>query len=260
MQSDRSGVVFDISTGAMNDGPGIRTTVFLKGCPLSCAWCHNPESQNYMPETGQKADGSTVTYGRYMRVSEIMKTVRRDLPFYQRSGGGVTFSGGEPLAQPAFLKALVEACYEEQIPVCLDTSGYGSRQVLGEIADKVDLFLFDYKQTGEAQHLRDTGVSSSLIRENLEFLDQKKKRVWLRCPIVPGYQDCEEHFAAIAALKKKHPCIERVDLMPFHILGRHKYRELGKSDPTLTVEAVTKEKEAEYKRRLEYYEKMGNEV
>lgn len=260
MERATEGIVLDIAAGAMNDGPGIRTTVFLKGCPLCCAWCHNPESQQFEPETGRKPDGSIVRYGRRMKVSEVMEIVCRDRVFYQKSGGGVTISGGEPLTQPAFTKALIDACWEEKIPVCLDTSGYGSGQLLEEAAGKAALILFDYKQTGEEKHREHTGVSSLPILENLKRLNRMKKEVWLRCPIVPGFQDNDRHFAAIARLEREYPCISRVELMPYHTLGRHKYAELGRTEPTSGLAAVDEKTKETYQRRLAYFEKMGDRI
>lgn len=252
------GIIFDIARAAMNDGPGIRTTVFFKGCPLRCPWCHNPESQRFELQTGIDDKGNPVSYGREVTVEQVMDAIRQDNSFYQISGGGVTFSEGEPLCQPKFLEELCRCCQKEGISVSVDTSGYAPEETVKRILPYVDLFLLDYKQTGESRHRRDTGVSAEPILRTLWLLQQAGKPVWLRCPIIPGYQDTPEHLRAIAELEKIFPCIQQVDLLFFHTLGRHKYQQLGLDDPTKDLKPYSEEEKETFWRILNDYEtQMG---
>lgn len=222
--NEPTGIVFDIQRGALHDGPGVRTTVFLKGCPLRCVWCHNPESQARAPETGR----SGKVYGRTMSVSEVMAVVRRDLAYYQTSNGGLTISGGEPTFQAEFCVALLRAAKAEGIHTCLDTSGFFSAAVRETVRPLTDLFLFDYKATGAARHRELTGVSQDPIGENLRLLLEGGAVVWLRCPVVPTLNDQPEHWSAITELRHRFPGIERVDLLPYHRSGRSKWHDLDR--------------------------------
>lgn len=218
-----TGIVFDIKRGGVKDGPGIRTSVFLKGCPLRCIWCHNPESQ--APEI-QKAVTTDEICGREMSVGEVMDEVRRDKVFYGTSGGGVTFTGGEPMMQFPFALALCRAAKAEGIHVALDTCGEAPWERFEEIRPFVDLFLYDYKATGAARHRELTGVDGSLILGNLRRLSSSGAKIWLRCPIVPGVNDTPEHLAQINELGKLRG-VERVDRLPYHPLGMEKYAKFG---------------------------------
>ena len=219
-----NGIVFDIKRGGVKDGPGIRTSVFLKGCPLRCAWCHNPESQQPQPETA--VDGTVC--GREMSVDEVMSEVLPDIPFYAASGGGITLTGGEPLAQPDFALALAQAARAVDIHVALDTSGHASWETLARFIPSVDLFLYDFKAADPVRHKELTGVDNALILANLERLDASGARVFLRCPLVPGVNDDGHHLEAIAALAERLPSIEEVTLEPYHPLGLEKCKRFGK--------------------------------
>ena len=222
-----NGIVFDIKRGGVKDGPGIRTSVFLKGCPLRCAWCHNPESQLPQPETS--IDGTVC--GREMSVDDVLAEVLPDVPFYATSGGGMTLTGGEPLAQPDFAIELAQAAKSAGVHVALDTSGYAPWETLARFLPSVDLFLYDFKAADPARHMALTGADNARILANLERLDSVGARIFLRCPLVPGVNDDSAHLDAIAALAERLPSIEEVTLEPYHPLGIDKCRKFGKIYP-----------------------------
>ena len=234
----KQGTIFDIKRYALHDGPGIRTTVFLKGCPLQCPWCQNPEGQNPDPETVVRAipieNGtgaiSEETIGRVIDVAEVMKEIEKDVLFFDESGGGVTFSGGEPLAQPEFLESLLDACQEKNLHTCLDTSGYAPLEVFASLVDKVDLFLYDLKLMNDRQHQKYTGASNRLILENLKALDERGKRAIIRFLVIPGITDTEENLSAtvdfVASLKN----VRDVSLLPYHRFGSEKYKRLRRKN------------------------------
>lgn len=257
-----TGLVFDIQRFSVHDGPGIRTTVFLKGCPARCPWCHNPESQSRAPELltfpgrcvscgtclttcptgtdparctacGQCADtcpaGARQLAGREMTTSEVMAVVHRDRVFYEESGGGVTFSGGEPLAQAPFLAALLEAAKADGFSTAVDTCGFAPASVLLALAPLVDLFLYDIKLLDATRHLQVVGVPLGPILTNLEALSRAGARLWIRVPIVPTLTDGEAGLAAIAQLAARLGTIERVSLLPYHATGSGKFVRLGKT-------------------------------
>ena len=183
------GVIFDIKRFAVHDGPGIRTTVFLQGCPLGCWWCHNPE--------GQRNNA-----GNKVSVAEVMDEVIKDSIFYEESNGGVTFSGGEPLHQSGFLSELLKGCKKEGFHTCVDTSGYATKESIDLIMDDTDLFLFDLKHTDDTVHRKYTGVSNSCIIDNLKYLAGKKKEIILRFPVIPGINDSTDNISEMLKLLK----------------------------------------------------------
>jgi pyruvate formate lyase activating enzyme len=256
------GRVFNIQRFAVHDGPGIRTTVFLKGCPAHCLWCHNPESQSPKPEIllfpercvscgscksvcandtnparctvcGKCVDACPAEArqlaGRTMTVHDVMSEVTRDRVFYDESGGGVTFSGGEPLSQPSFLRALLSAAQDAQIATAVDTCGFAPQDVLLGIAPLVDLFLFDVKLMDPNRHLALTGIPLDPILSNLVALGGVHDNIWLRVPVVPGLTDSESDIEQIACLAASTPGIRRVNLLPYHRIGSSKFTRLGKS-------------------------------
>lgn len=256
------GLVFNIQRFSVHDGPGLRTTVFLKGCPARCPWCHNPESQVHAPElltfpercidcgtcrdvcphgtdvmactacgrcaAACPADARQLA-GTLMGASEVIEVVARDRIFYEESGGGVTFSGGEPLAQPAFLRALVAAAREAGISTAVDTCGFTRRDLLLEIAQFVDLFLYDLKVLDAKRHQELVGVPLAPILANLQALASTGARIWLRVPIVPSLTDAAESLDAIARLAVSVGSISRVSLLPYHATGMGKFRRLHKT-------------------------------
>lgn len=235
---NQSGIIFDIQRSALNDGPGIRTTVFLKGCPLRCKWCHNPESWDPKPEVNSNGK----QYGQAMTVEEIMEVVRLDKAYYQHSGGGLTISGGEPLMQPEFTIALLEAAKEEGIHTCLDTSGFADGAIFEALVPLVDVFHFDYKVTDARQHRNLTGVSNKQILENLEYLIRSDARIILRCPMIPDVNDTQFHLQAIRKWAETFPDqIVQVDLLPYHPTGFHKYHDLGMETDATPFKTPTEE-------------------
>lgn len=233
-----SGIVFDIQRSALNDGPGLRTTVFLKGCPLRCKWCHNPES--WSRETQVNHHGKL--FGKPMTIEQVMEIVRLDKAYYLSSGGGITISGGEPLYQADFTIALLKAARAEGIHTCLDTSGYCPIGLMEQVLPWVDIFHFDYKATGETLHRELTGVSEKRIQENLLFLIQKNARIILRCPMIPDINDSAAHFETIRKYAETYPAqIVQVDLLPYHSTGFHKYAELGMEQYASSFKAPTHE-------------------
>lgn len=266
----RRGLVFDIQRFSVKDGPGIRTTVFLKGCPLACAWCHNPEGMTTKPDlmlspdrcvrcgacvdvcpaspcAGPAAErgsdpsrctgcgacveacptGARHLAGRLMGVDELLDEVERDRVFYDESGGGVTFSGGEPTMQVGFLLAALEACGRAGIHSAVDTSGACDLDDLLAVAKRTDLVLFDVKVMDPERHLRCTGVSNEGLLANLRALARCHDQIWLRVPVVPGINDDEENMAATARLAVSLPAVRRVHLLPYHRFGSHKRSRLG---------------------------------
>jgi pyruvate formate lyase activating enzyme len=286
-----TGLLFDIQRFSLHDGPGIRTTVFLKGCPLRCVWCHNPESQTARLEIGFRPEAcalcgacveacqhnahhlthpeapipnneSPSPHHQYTRslcvrctacvdaclydalsvagyertVEQVMAEVRRDLAYNRKSGGGLTLTGGEPLNQRAFTRALLEAAQAEGIHTCLETCGFAPQKAYAELLPLVDHWLFDYKATDPTIHRQLTGVSNERILANLDFLYQsaignQQSAMTLRCPLVPGVNDDDAHLAAIAALKRRYPALAGVEIMPYHNIGNDKYRRFGLPNP-----------------------------
>lgn len=265
-----SGLVFNIQKYSLQDGPGIRTTVFLKGCPMCCAWCHNPESISPRPEIvvvaqrctacgecrracpfgeniagdgplpprndpctlcGACADacptGARQMIGREMTVADVVDAALKDRIFYDESGGGVTISGGEPLLQPKFLIAFAQALRAAGVHVALDTTGFGCTEHLLAAAGVSDLVLYDVKTLDDARHRQLTGVSNRGILENLRALDGVHRNVWIRIPVVPGFNDDAEELGKTAAFVAGFRSVTLVNLLPFHRSGLHKYERLG---------------------------------
>lgn len=264
------GLVFNIQRFSVNDGPGIRTTVFLKGCPMRCPWCHNPESISPDKQLVlrserclrcgdcyamcknhaiRKEDGEYVTQravckecgecvemcmseareivGREMATEEVVGEIEKDRIFFEQSGGGASFSGGEPFLQHEFLFSLLKACKEKGIHTVVDTAGYTSSDVLQRISGFVDLFLYDIKTMDDQQHRDFTGVSNRLILENLQHLAEWGRRVIVRIPIIPGINADSESIRRIGSFVGALGNVEEIHLLPYHQTGIEKYRRLG---------------------------------
>lgn len=252
MPESPTGIVFDIQRAALHDGPGVRTVVFLKGCYLRCQWCHNPESWSPEPQVAVQPDssGQYRTFGRRMSVDEVMQIVLRDRVYYDASGGGITLSGGEPTLQFDFCKELLRAAREHNIHTCLDTSGHDGEEDFAELLPLVDLFLYDYKLTSSESHLRWTGAENELILSNLEFLYRSGAAIILRCPILPGINDSQEHLEGIAALSRKYPRLRGIEILPYHDIGLYKFGLLDLDSPPLNTSVPTEEEQLRYKNSL----------
>lgn len=245
-----TGAIFDIKKYAIHDGPGIRTTIFLKGCPMDCWWCHNPEAREC--DEGRLAEKTnTVT------VFQVMKEIEKDRIFYDQSGGGVTFSGGEPLAQPAFLTALLEACRYAGISTAVDTCGYAPAEDFERVLKLVDLFLYDLKMIDNVEHMKYTGVSNDLVLQNLRLLVEKGSKVQLRIPLIPGITDTTENLEAILAFLSEVPGVRQVSLLPYNRFGEDKRRRFELKDRLGNLKTQTK---AEIEQAAARFADRGYEV
>ena len=253
-----TGTVFDIKRYAIHDGPGIRTTVFLKGCPLNCPWCHNPEGQHADPEPMVPAipredlrhPGNEIV-GRVMDVEEVMLEIEKDTLFFDQSGGGVTFSGGEPLMQPEFLESLLRACRDKEIHSVLDTCGYAPSAVFARMTDQVGLFLFDLKLMDNAEHQNYTGVSNRPILQNLKALDERRKRIRIRFLVIPHITDTEDNINNTISFLTSLKSIDHVSLLPYHKMAAEKYRRLRRKNAMEGVPPPTQQSMASIQTRFE---------
>lgn len=274
------GKIFNIQRYCTHDGPGIRTTVFLKGCPLSCAWCHNPESKRteseihyigsrclgcgacvavcpahcHTMENGEhRFERANCTHckkcvsvcpsaltevGKDVSVEEVIAEVMEDKIFY-RSDGGLTLSGGEPLLQAEFSLALIKRAKENGLTTCIETSGFAPFDVLEGFLPYVDLFLFDYKLTDSELHRKYTGVDNKTILENLFKIDGLGAKTVLRCPIIPGVNDTDEHFLGIASVANRLKNVQKIEIEPAHTIGESKYVQMGYGEPSLKYRTPT---------------------
>jgi pyruvate formate lyase activating enzyme len=292
------GIIFNLQRYSIHDGPGIRTTVFLKGCPLRCLWCQNLESQASQPEiffnrekcTGcgtcveacpegaiKIKDGVSRTnrqlckgrgkcaevcpnearnlMGRYVTAGEVFKEVKADEIFYQRSGGGVTLSGGEPLAQPEFDIALLKLCKDAGINTALDTSGYERWETLRRVLNYVDLVLYDFKHMDPVEHKKCTGVSNDLILDNARKIHHESSiPILARVPIIPGYNDSVENIEATARfIATELDNSTKVHLLPYHRLGEIKYERLERPGKSVSIEPPSEERMSKLKKMVESF-------
>ena len=261
-------MIFDVRRFSVNDGPGIRTTVFFKGCPLRCVWCHNPEGLDSEPEifwderrcmgrshrctvvcpknvlrgkpgtwklAAEKCDSCgecarqcpTCAFqiiGSRMTADDLIELIAKDRVFYDHSGGGVTFSGGEPFMQPEFLGLMLARCREKGLHTAVDTSGYAAWSIIEPLCATINLFLYDLKLMDDAAHLKYTGVSNRRILENLKKIAETRRPVQIRVPLVPGITDSERNISAVMEFLKTMPALKDVSLLNFHKGGEQKYR------------------------------------
>ncbi len=263
-----SGTIFNIQKYSIHDGSGIRTTVFFKGCPLKCWWCHNPESQNTNHEIMFFEERCTVCgkcikkcpqnaikinnnfpeidkfkctlcekcvdfcpnnarehVGRNITSNELIKEIVKDEVFYEQSGGGVTFSGGEPLMQVDFLDDILKRCKDRGIHTAVDTSGYAPWKSFERIASKVDLFLYDIKIMDNEKHKKYIGAENDIILKNIENLSNMGCNIYLRMPIIKEINDDNDHIEKTIKLLSIIN-VEQVNLLPYHKIGMDKYRRL----------------------------------
>ncbi|BBA70604.1 glycyl-radical enzyme activating protein [Geobacter sulfurreducens] len=281
------GIVFNIQKYSISDGPGIRTTVFLKGCPASCWWCHNPESQAPGPEMtlvegrclscgecaracphgiagrgqgheaaclicGRCADacptGARRLAGTEMTVADVLAALLKDRIFYEESGGGATFSGGEPLCQAGFLKALLADCRERGIRTAVDTGGFAPRDQFLEVATAADLILYDLKLMDAERHRAVVGLDNRGVLDNLAALGAVHDTIWIRIPIIPGVNDDRANLEATAALAARTPGVRQVNLLPYHRTWHGKLRQLGRAGAEDAIATPSRERMEELAR------------
>lgn len=284
-ENEPVGVVVRIQRFSLDDGPGIRTTVFLKGCPLACQWCSNPETQNPQVEIiwsknlcdpecddciascGKKAlrriegeihvDPIRCTLcgrcieacrkkalskvGELCTVSSVVKEVKKDKAFYEKSGGGVTISGGEPLHQAEFAREIAQRCFDDGISVALDTCGFADWASFAGIAPFVNLYLFDIKHMDAVAHKELTGVDNTVILGNLGRISDLGTPIILRMPVIPGINDSDENLEALADLARRTKNVTCVHLLPYHKLGVGKYESLGLKYPLSDLHEPSRE-------------------
>ncbi|MBP8819009.1 MAG: pyruvate formate lyase-activating protein [Syntrophomonadaceae bacterium] len=210
------GKIHSIDTFSTLDGPGIRTVIFMQGCALRCKYCHNPDTWAVDSPDAQEYE-----------VEELMEFIQRNRPYYEASGGGITFSGGEPLLQHRFIKEIFEYCRKERISTAYDSSLYISSEVVQDLIPFTDLVLADIKHINTEKSKLLTGVDNRLNLENIKLLNENEVRIWIRYVILPGWTDAYEDLEQMSRFIRELPQVERVDLLPYHSLGSHKWKLLG---------------------------------
>ncbi len=221
------GRIFDIQKFSIHDGPGIRTIIFLKGCILRCRWCCNPESQEYKIQT-MIQNGKEKIIGEDTTVSAVMETVLKDMPYYRRSGGGVTLSGGECLCQPDFAQALLVACKGYGLSTAIETTAIVDYSVIQRILPYLDVCLLDIKHMNSKKHMEFTGQPNERIIENAKRLAKDAKELIIRVPTIPTFNDTDEEIFEIARFARSLETVEKLHLLPYHRLGYDKYIGLGR--------------------------------
>lgn len=229
-----SALIYDIKRFTVHDGPGIRTTVFFKGCPLNCLWCHNPESRNPEAEiflkenrVGEKQFMTEEIIGKEYSVERLMNEIEKDQIFFEESGGGVTFSGGEPLLQINFLEEILKEAKSKGIHSAIDTCGFVASDSFKKILNLADLFLFDLKVINTEKHKEYTGVSNDVILENLKILSNYNSKIFVRFPVIPGYNDDATNISEMIQFLKTIN-FEEINLLKYHNLAKAKCQKLGK--------------------------------
>jgi pyruvate formate lyase activating enzyme len=251
------GIIFNIQHYSIHDGPGIRTSVFFKGCPMNCWWCHNPESQNPLIEKFYNPHSKKQIIGKKITVDELYFEINKDRIFYDESGGGVTFSGGEPLIQNEFLISILKKCRENGIHTTLDTSGFSSEEIFKSITGLVDLFLYDIKFIDDGLHKKYTGTSNKQVIENLKILSKSKKEVFIRIPIIPKITDTEENIRQITDFLKEINTHKNIFLLAYHKIAESKYERFNLNYKLKGIKPTSKERINEIR---DYFLKNGINV
>ncbi|MBU0528799.1 glycyl-radical enzyme activating protein [bacterium] len=251
----KTGIIFDIKKYAIHDGPGIRTTVFFKGCSMECQWCHNPESKNmdvehFTVKDRVKKSTKNKTIGYEISVNEVMKIIEKDRVFYDESNGGVTFSGGEPLVQIEFLLELLKSCQKSDIHTVVDTSGEASWKDFEKIINYVDLFLYDLKIIDEELHKKYTGVSNKRVHSNLKKLIDGENNIELRIPLIPGITDTDSNISNITQFISALSIIPEVTLLTYNPLNRDKLDRFCLENPLGKLKVQPKQKLLEIKQQF----------
>lgn len=234
------GRIFDIQRFSTHDGPGIRTIVFLKGCALRCRWCCNPESQSYEIET-MLQNGKPKTMGRDVTVAEVLSEVLQDRPYYNRSGGGITLSGGESLLQPDFAVALLQACKNNGINTAIETTGFADAQVIKRFLPYLDTVLMDIKHINSQKHKEFTSQPNERILENAKLIASEAKKLIIRVPVIPTFNDTVSEIADISAFAASLPNVDEIHLLPYHNMGRDKYTGLDREYSLDDIKSPTNE-------------------
>lgn len=246
-----TGRIFDIQRYSIHDGAGIRTIVFLKGCALRCRWCCNPESQEFAIET-MMVNGKPRTIGRDVTVREVMETVGRDMPYYGRSGGGLTLSGGESLLQPEFAAALLRAAKDMGISTAIESMGYAEFEVIKTILPYLDTYLMDIKHMRPDKHREFTGKENTRMLDNARKIAESRMcELVIRVPVIPGFNDTEQEIQEIAAFADSLPGVDKIHLLPYHRYGESKYEGLNRPYPMGDAAMLPEEKMESFREMVE---------
>jgi pyruvate formate lyase activating enzyme len=230
MAEEIKGLVVKIQGSSFVDGPGVRTTIFLKGCPLRCLWCCDPEGQHLFPEKNKlyPEKGVSPIFGEWVTVNEVMETVAKDIPFYRASGGGVTIAGGEPTYRPVFCREFIKRCRNLGIHTALDTCGHTIDEEGVMALEEADLLLYDLKSMDPDEHERNTGVRNNIILKNFRRMVELKKDIIVRIPLIPGYTDTMKNIKATGDFlsRFRKGSIIQIDLLPYNRGGIIRYEML----------------------------------
>ncbi|MCX6303100.1 MAG: glycyl-radical enzyme activating protein, partial [Bacteroidia bacterium] len=266
LSSIMKGLIFNVKRYSIHDGPGIRVTFFIKGCPLSCMWCHNPEGispeqqkAEQIEKVGEKEFTRIEEVGKYYSVNDIIKILDKERIFIDESGGGVTFSGGEPLLQTEFMTEALKACRENGYNTAVDTSGYSPSENFKAVFPYTDLFLFDIKHMDDTRHIELTGVSNSLIMSNFKLILDSGKDIFIRVPVIPGLNDEPENLRKLKEflVSSKTDNLKKISLLPFHKIGKSKYNKFNIPYRMNDVELPSRQRMNELK---EYFSDIGIKV
>ncbi|MCQ2399465.1 MAG: glycyl-radical enzyme activating protein [Clostridia bacterium] len=253
----QKGRIFNIQRFSVHDGPGIRTIVFLKGCPLRCKWCCNPESQNYAMEE-MTLGGKTKPVGGDVTVEEVIETVERDRVYYKRSGGGLTLSGGESLTQPDFAVALLKTAKDRAINTAMESTGYADFSVIERYLPYLDTYLMDIKHISSEKHERFTGVKNERILENAKRIaDSGKVNLIIRTPVIPTFNATKEEIGDIARFASSLHGVKEMHILPYHRIGTDKYKGLNRDYELEGIEPPSKELMDELLKVVESYGLQG---